>query len=319
MWHFRHNRGLFLLGAGASAGIVPFGLKFIAAPSIDFVDSWTSLSVSRTEQELLTCRSIAAAIPSLMARRGERGFDVEIKMEVLAHMPNGVPALHIAHVLGKARLKQIEEDLRYLNYSIFQFFPRTVLLNYNLDGIAGDICGARHRVVPVHGTVKTHMGAPSIADLMSAVRDGFEVEFDDLLLCVPEPRFGEPGHAELVARLNPMWDFEPDFLAICGYSFASLDPSSGLHHDDHESLRLFVGRFQSYDGTIYVLNPDRSIAEMIEDRLKSRSVIWIPEKWNVLSTAMMDRILGVGRNEPLRDACARLDDLTGGGVAFPAV
>jgi hypothetical protein len=307
---------LFLLGAGASAGIVPFGLKFIAAPSIDFVDSWTSLSVSRTEQDLLTCRSIAAAVPSLMARRGERGFDVGSKMEVLAHMPNGVPALHITHVLGKARLKQIEEDLRYLNYGIFQFFPPTVLLNYNLDGIAGDICGARHWVVPVHGTVKTHMGAPGIADLMSAVRDGFEVEFDDLLLCVPEPRFGEPGHAELVTRLSPMWDFEPDFLAICGYSFASLDPSSGLHHDDHESLRLFVDRFQRYDGTVYILNPDRSIAEMIEDRLKSRNVIWIPEKWNVLSAAMVDRIISGASSEPLRDAYSRLIDRTGDSFAF---
>jgi hypothetical protein len=105
-------------------------------------------------------------------------------------------------------------------------------------------------------------------------------------------------------------------VAICGYSFASLDPTSGLQHDDHESLRLFVERFRNYAGPIYMLNPDRSISEMIEDRLKSSDVVWIREKWNVLSAAMVDRILGVGHSEPLRDACSRLDDRTGGHVAF---
>jgi hypothetical protein len=32
LWRFRHSRGLFFLGAGASAGIVPFGLRFMATP-----------------------------------------------------------------------------------------------------------------------------------------------------------------------------------------------------------------------------------------------------------------------------------------------
>jgi hypothetical protein len=36
-----------------------------------------------------------------------------------------------------------------------------------------------------------------------------------------------------------------------------------------ESLRLFVDRFRDYGGPVYVLNPDRSISEMIEDGLAS--------------------------------------------------
>jgi hypothetical protein len=318
LWRFRHSRGLFILGAGASAGIVPFGLRFMAAPPLDFLEHWTSLSVTPTKQDLLTRRSIEAAMPSLLARRGERGFDLELKKAVLAHMPNSVPSLHLVHELGKARLKQLKDDLRYRNYGIFKFFPPTTLLNYNLDGLAGDICGAHHQVIPVHGTVKAHLGAPDVADLLGKVRDcGFDIGFDDLLLCVPEPTFGEPGYRDFVARLSPMWNFEPDFVAICGYSFASLDPTSGVRHDDHESLRLFALRFRDYGGPVYVLNPDRSIAEMIEARLKSQSVIWMPEKWNVLSATMIDQILDIGRGEPLRDAYSRLDDRTGGGIAIP--
>src|SRR5262249_24894613 len=162
------------------------------------------------------------------------------------------------------------------SYGIFEFFPPTVLLNFNLDGIADDICGVRHRVVAVHGTVEAHLGAPGIADLLGKVRDfDIEIRFDDLLLCAPEPAFGQPGHEKLVARLRPMWSFEPDYVAICGYSFASLDPASDQEHDDHESLRLFVERFRNYGGPVYVLNPDRSIMEMIQDRLRSPNVIWI--------------------------------------------
>lgn len=55
---------------------------------------------------------------------------------------------------------------------------------------------------------------------------------------------------------------------------------------------------------------------MIEERLKSPHVIWVKEKWSMLSAAMMDRILGGGRSERLRDACSRLD---GGSVAFAAL
>jgi len=46
LWRFRHSKGLFLLGAGASTGIVPFGSTFMAAPAIDFHDKFTSLSGS---------------------------------------------------------------------------------------------------------------------------------------------------------------------------------------------------------------------------------------------------------------------------------
>jgi hypothetical protein len=154
LWRFRYSRGLFLLGAGASAGIVPFGLRFMAAPSLDFVDNLTSLSTSRTKRNLLTRRSIEAAMPSLLARRGTPWFDLAMAKSVLAHMPNGVSTLHLVHELAKARLKQLKGDLRYRNYGIFEFFPATTLLNYNLDGIASDICGAHHQVIAVHGTVK---------------------------------------------------------------------------------------------------------------------------------------------------------------------
>ena len=263
LWRFRHSRGLFLLGAGASAGIVPFSQSLMAAPAVDFHDGFTSLSVSPTEKDIAAQRSAAEGLTKLMERRRQPGFDEAMARAVVARMPSAYVNFHIVHTIGKARLDQRLRHLRYRNYSVFDFFPPTVLLNYNLDGIATDICGVRHRVVPVHGTVKTHLGSWDTAALVARLRDvdiGFR--FDDLLLCVPEPSFGEPGRPELVRHLAPMWSFEPDFVAVCGYSFASLDPTSGLLFDDHESLRLFVERFKDYAGPVFVLNPSPAIMEL---------------------------------------------------------
>jgi hypothetical protein len=49
LWRFRYSKGLFVLGAGASAGIVPFDWKFAASPAIDFLDNYTSLAGSPTD------------------------------------------------------------------------------------------------------------------------------------------------------------------------------------------------------------------------------------------------------------------------------
>lgn len=317
LWHFRRSKGLFLLGAGASAGIVPFDRKFTASPAIDFHDNLTSLSASPTKKDLLTARAVGAAAPMLMARRGLPGFDPGMAKAILARVPSAYVNFHVVHTLGGARLKQRLGNLRYRNYAVFDFFPSTALLNYNLDGIATDICGAHHRVVPVHGTVGAHLGSKETGKLVARLRESdIDFRFEDLLLCVAEPHFGQPGHAGLVDRLRPMWGFDPDFVAICGYSFASQDPTSGLVHDDHESLRLFVERFKDFAGPIFVLNPSAATMEMLEDRLKSRQVISVPFYWNVVTAAMIERL--VERNmEPLHDIYSRILDDNGWDSAIP--
>jgi len=238
---------------------------------------------------------------------------------VLARMPAAYVNFHMVHAIGKARLDQQVKNLRYRNYSVFDSFQPTVLLNYNLDGVATDVCGARHRVVPVHGTVKAHLGSRDTAALVARLRDmDIDFRFDDLLLCVPELSFGDPGQRDLMRRLAPMWSFEPDFVAVCGYSFASLDPTTGLLFDDHESLRLFVERFKDYTDPVFVLNPNPATMEMLEHRLRSRLVVDVPYNWNVLSTVMVGRVRGSSwASESLRDAYYRLiDDLDSDGIAI---
>jgi hypothetical protein len=137
LWRFTRSKGLFLLGAGASAGIVPFDRRFTAWPAIDFHDNWTSLSASPTKKDLLTKRTVEAAAPMLLARRGLRGFDDPgMTKAILARLPSAYVNFHVVHTLGGARLKQRLGNLRYRNYAVFDFFQPTVLLNYNLDGIA---------------------------------------------------------------------------------------------------------------------------------------------------------------------------------------
>ena len=74
LWCFRHSKGLFLLGAGASTGIVPFSQSLMAAPAVDFHDGFTSLSVSPTEKDIAAQRSAAAGLTKLLERRRQPGF-----------------------------------------------------------------------------------------------------------------------------------------------------------------------------------------------------------------------------------------------------
>jgi hypothetical protein len=318
LWRFRYSKGLFVLGAGASAGIVPFDRKFTASPAIDFLDNLTSFAASPTDKDELTRRSIEAAVPLLLARRHQPWFDLDMAKAILNRLPSAFANFHVVHILAGARLKQRLENQRYRNYAVFDFFPPTLLLNYNLDGIATDICGAHHRVVPVHGMVDASLGSEETARLVARLREvDIDFRFEDLLLCVPEPHFGEPGHADLVRLLDPMWRCKPDFVAIIGYSFASQDPNTGRVYDDHESLRLFVERFKDYDGPVFVLDPSAATMERLEDRLRSCNVISVPYNWNILSAVMVHRLLGLGEDESLLDSYHRLIDLEGGNVSLP--
>jgi hypothetical protein len=318
-WRFRYSKGLFLLGAGASTGIVPFGSTLMSAGPVDFHDNSPSFSAAPTKKDVLAQRSVDVARTILQARRGQLGFDADLASAKIDRMPSAFANFKVVHIIGKARLHQQVNDLRYRNYEVFNFFPPTVLLNYNLDGVATDICGVHHRVVPVHGTVKAHLGSDETAQLVDRLRESdIDFRFRDLLLCAPEPHFDQPGHDDLIRRLAPMWDFAPDFVAVCGYSFASQDPS-GLVHDDHESLRLFLERFKDFDGPIFVLDPSAATKERLEHRLRSRHVISVQYNWNILAAVMIDRMRGSAVNEPLHDAYSRLiDNLNGDAIAVPS-
>jgi hypothetical protein len=318
LWRFQNERGLYLLGAGASAGIAPFGADFMMEPGLDYVKNVRSFG-NIPDQSPLTRRVIKDASAVLRNKRIRRfdlndDYNEEAK---LYRLSNAHVEFFMVNALASPRYKNLVNRKRqHCNYGIFNFFKPSLLMNYNLDGLATDVCGLHHEVVPVHGSVGPEFGSPEVTALMSTVRDwGIGFDFDDLLLCVPEPNYGQRGFWRLHRRLNRMWHHVPDFVVIIGYRFASAD-QTGEEHDDRISLDYFTSRFRNRPQTIYVIAPDPDpVRERLEERLKSKNVIGVPTYWNMLTRAVRDTIV-TGSSIRLERAVGQLLDKHGDRRAF---
>jgi len=294
LWRFRNERGLYLLGAGASAGIAPFGAPFMAGPGLDYVRNARSFPTDTPNQSLLTQRVTGAALKVLQQQRLSRWFDYDDLAEAkLRRQSDAHAEFFMVNALARPRYENLVDGKGpHCNYGVFNIFRPSLLMNYNLDGLATDVCGRRHQVVQVHGSVGAEFGSPEVSALMPSIRDwGVGFDFDDLLLCVPEPDYGQPGFWRLHRRLNQMWHHLPNFVAIIGYTFASAD-QTGEEHDDRISIDYFTSRFRDRPHAVYVIapNPD-PVRERLEEKLRSNNIVGVPTYWNALTRAVRDKIM----------------------------
>jgi hypothetical protein len=168
---------------------------------------------------------------------------------------------------------------RPANYTVLRAFAASLILNYNADGLAADVCGVHHHHIGMHGTVEARYGGPAGEALVRLAQQyGQEIIRPDLVLFVPE----SPTDRRLSAKLQLMTGSNPAFVMIVGYTFGKTD--SGYH--DFLSLERFVGRFRGAPVDVYVLNPHPfEVAEMLRERLHSKRVYAFPVYWNVLAWA----------------------------------
>jgi len=185
-----------------------------------------------------------------------------------------------------------------------------VMLNFNLDGLASDICGSRHWIEDMHGSVHAAYGGPAGADLMKvALEYGIDVTDDELWPCGPETLTDR-----LYRKLRAITLSNPAFVMIVGYSFGKTEGG----YDDALSLQAFVRRFRHRPLDVYVLDPrPHELAGILGEQLQSNRVHPFPVYWNVLAEAFT-RVLS-GRLD-----VARVDyfhDMTlnnhGPGIVFP--
>jgi hypothetical protein len=116
--HFRSRSGLYILGAGASAGIVPFGASFLSTPAVGYVHAG-SFPADIPQQSELTRRSIAALLGmndedrrarlfgGREIRPGTTDFPYE---EQLRRQSDFYTRLHLKHLLAKPRYWQRQSD-----------------------------------------------------------------------------------------------------------------------------------------------------------------------------------------------------------------
>jgi hypothetical protein len=303
---------LFIIGAGASAGIVDLGIPFLRAPGIDYVVGSRSFPVTIPAHGPLSQRIIRAVRPiSLSELFPDRiirpGSDIVPFQEKLDRMSDSFARTFLKHLLSKPRFSQRPLDA----YRTFAYFHPSVLLNYNLDGLATDHCSGIHWVFDAHGTVGHGYGSPLGASLVESVRDfDLEIATDHLIMSVAEP----DDDLRLVEQVMRATSFTPDFVALIGYSFAR----NAEAFDDHISYEIFKRKFHRFRGNVYVIDPfPDSIRDMIADGIESDSVFAVPARWNILSHVFIDFLSGnIGRRS-INYVCEQILDRYGDKIVFP--
>lgn len=309
--HFRSRRGLYLLGAGASAGLVPIGGKLFRIAALDWLRSFSGFSPGIPAHSLLGRRIIEPALGistfELTGREIRPGTEPYPIEAVLQRLPDNAARVRILIEMAKFRFSGHATN----NYRVFSRFHRSLILNYNLDGLVGDQCGKQHRVINAHAIVNPWYGSPSAESIMPAIREfNSPLPADDLILCVPEHHEDEG----LKRRLQMTGAFSPDFIAIIGYRFAKVSNQ----YDDYVSLEWFRNRFINFPGSIYVIDPNPEEMQFeISDRIKSLRVFGVRAYWNILSHAFLLSLNGSCKDKSVYAIHEEILSAHGEGITFP--
>jgi hypothetical protein len=305
------GRGLYFLGAGASAGEAPFGASFLWDPLIDFLRHAGSFSISQPEHPPLS-RLLLDAGANLTAfdiyGRTLRPGTEDITQQLLQHIPPSFLRSYLMHRLAEPRYRCRASH----NYLPFRFAPPSLFMNFNHDGLASDLIGDIHPVIEVHDSIDPSIGAPEALEFIhtAGIDHGLAIAPDQLLMLEPESYFD----CNLARRLLPMARFKPEFIAIIGYSFAW----TGQRHNDAVSLDCFVDHHREFPGSVFVIEPQpERLKEVLAERLHAARVMALPARWNLLAHVFLEALAGRLHGRTIDDYCSALFDSGLGENAFP--
>lgn len=275
LWRLRRESGLYLFGSVASAPIVPMAPTLLLATAASYMHLG-SFPTETAPTTVLTERIRAQARDHDFWGRALRpGPDEFPTREVLARLGHGGALAHYMHQLAVPRFAR----RRSPNYTVLRFFRRSVLLTWNMDGLAKDTCGDHHHIVEAHGGVEAGYGSKAGAEWARVTQEyGLETTADGLHPIGPECL----DDVELRRRLQVMQRYDPAFVMIVGYSFGLFDGRC----DDQLAMATFIGRFRDAPIDVYVCAPQPDeLAGLLGEALRSNRVHAFPVYWNVLAWA----------------------------------
>lgn len=288
LWAMLQPGTVYILGAGASYGLIPFtpGLRRIMA----------------AEFHVPGIYSVGRPIPTNLYRRVMAGAGKARDMsEALFRRTITEPAL--GFLVQRALWRPMGKDVP-ANYRVFELVGApSVLLNFNLDGMANSYCGNRHIVFEPHGRIDAERFASRIyGDLLDATM-AYDLALPDIrykLLPGPEPSCITRRFAY---RALPRWFENAPSVLIVGYSFGKQE--NGF--DDSESLEFFVELLRRTGKHAFVLSPSpEELTEILQQRVSLFSVTGISVRWELFARLLLARpwLLGprAGEERELRNA-----------------
>jgi hypothetical protein len=220
----------------------------------------------------------SAMTQRILEHAASQGLDGEI----LDRLPHSGAFAHYRHQLAIARYGR----LRPPNYTVLSAFQPSLLLNYNLDGLATTICSDQHVVVPMHGSVDAYYGSLAGANLARVLQEyPCELPYDELHPVGPELITDR----RLQYKLRYMNRSRPAFIMIVGYSFGRF--ANG--YDDEISRATFIRRFRDVPLDIYICDPfPFELASMLGEELRSKRIHLLPVYWNIMAWAFSQVLIG---------------------------
>lgn len=182
-WDFQTRRGLYILGAGVSAGAAPLGEDFWTAAPINYLHNLSSFSADIPVHSELIQRMIDHSRRLILENRAIRFDDPFLQFEILQRIPD--------YYARQYRLSEFCFSGRQNDsYRIFQTFHRSLIMNYNHDGLAANFLSQFHHVLDMHGAIDRRYGSPRMYELIDDVRDyDLPDKHDGIIMGVPESYF----------------------------------------------------------------------------------------------------------------------------------
>jgi hypothetical protein len=277
---------VYVLGAGTSAGLVPF-----TGGTLAFVrQRYTEIGIYAADSLPSPLRDRVVIGPMVEAwKRGEWQLDDFLVEKI----PFSTLEL-LAQKVWSPRLHGIAPP----QYSLLQRVAGpAVFFSFNLDGLAKSYLQYENLVLEPHGTVdRLWTESPEFEELMNWSLDARLPRVARKLLPGPEPpqitRTRPYLEARTYLRTTPA-------MVVIGYSFGRFRGKM----DDSESFEYLLDALGKRHCPIFVVDPRADLyANSLEERLRCRRVIPMQLRWDDFSTVVTTLI------KPHTGLAALLDD-----------
>lgn len=277
LWAISQTRTFYILGAGASYGLLPI-----------------TQDLRRNIESAFHSVGVYQTAPATHGQLFERLFgnisknEPNIRKLLLTHMPPGALDFLVQHALSPSI-----DGIIPSQYAVFDVVgaPST-LCNFNLDGLASKYCGHRHDVLEMHGRVDSALAEKTrFSDLLEATVV-YGVCFPHITpKLLPQVEPATITHWPVYSQAGELFKYARA-VVILGYSFGQR--SGGF--DDIHSFRYFVSLLKSNPLPVFVVSPTPyDLAELLRDALSWRYVYGVALRWEFFSAAVLANVGSFGR------------------------
>lgn len=273
LWAMCQPKTFYVLGAGASVGLVPLTpeLRSHVARRFDEIGIYPTSPAAHSP---LFERVIGAVCVD------GRGF----RSLLLRNIAPGTLDLLVQRGLWRP-----VDGIVPPQYAVFDAVGRpATIFSFNLDDLASAYCSNMHHVLEPHGSIDRHwLEASNYEELLEATS-----EYDLVLPHItrkhlPGPEPSGITEQTVYARARGLFR-QSSALLLVGYSFGKWQ---GIF-DDAESFEYFVDLLLTYPRPVIVLSPyPEELVDVLQQRLRCRRVYGLPIRWEVLSGVILGAVL----------------------------